>query len=331
MAIRVGIPRALLWFKYGPGWEAFFAELGAEVVLSPATNKAILDRAVLLAVDEACLPAKLVYGHIDWLKGRCDFIFLPRMVSEKPWTKMCPKHMGVADMVRAGIEGLPPLLSPTIDLSSGDKRKALFGAALEAARPITRDKKRIKGALRRALHVLQCYRAFLRKGLDAFSAARAALREGEPEPSVQIGEISIAVIGHEYNVYDKFSNLEILDHLGGWGVRVITTESIPEEVCEKESDSSLRKPLYWSYEKHLMGAAYRLAKQKEVDGIIILTAFGCGPDSLVTELMLRDLKEWGIPVLYLTFDEHSGEAGILTRVEAFVDLLTRRKREAVVA
>ena len=327
--IKVGIPRALLWFKYGPAWQAFFLELGAEVVLSPPTNKELLDRAVLLSVDEACLPAKLVYGHVEWLKGRCDFIFLPRVVSEKPWTKMCPKHMGVADMVKEGLEGLPPLISPIVDLSRG-KRGALLKAAWEAGRTITRNKRAIKGALRSALEVYNRYRSLLNKGLDAFSAARASLKGEEPEPPPQVGEATVAVIGHEYNVYDKFVNLELIDHLRGLGVRVLTAESVPDEVCEAVSDASLRKPLYWSYEKHIMGAAYYLAERGKVDGIIILTAFGCGPDSLVTEIMVRDLKRMGVPVLYLTFDEHSGEAGILTRVEAFVDLLIRRKRAVVV-
>ena len=328
MPLRVGIPRALLWFKYGPGWQVFFRELGADVVVSPPTSKALLDRAVLLAVDEACLPAKLVYGHVDWLKGRCDLIFLPRMVSEKPWTKMCPKHMGVPDMVRAGVDGLPPLISPTIDLSR-DKRKALLRAALEAARPITRNGRAVRRALKAALEAHRRYRALLRKGLDAFSAARAVLRGEEPEPPVQTGDVSVAVIGHEYNVHDKFVNLELVDHLRGLGARVLTAEAVPEEVSEAVSDASLRKPLYWSYEKHIMGAAYHLARRGEVDGVVILTAFGCGPDSLVTEIMVRDLTEMGVPVLLLTFDEHSGEAGILTRVEAFFDLLVRRKGAVV--
>lgn len=319
----------MLWFKYGPGWQAFFRELGAEVVISPPTNKQLLDRAALLAVDEACLPAKLVYGHIDWLKGRCDFIFLPRMVSEKPWTKMCPKHMGVPDMVRAGVEGLPPIISPTIDLSK-EKRKALLKAALEAAGPITKDKRKVKRALEEGLRTYRRYRALLHKGLDAFSAARAALRGEEPEPPAPAGDVTVAVIGHEYNVHDKFVNLELVDHLRGLGAFVLTAERVPEEVSEAVSDASLRKPLYWSYEKHIMGAAYYLARRGEVDGVIILTAFGCGPDSLVTEIMVRDLERMEVPVLFLTFDEHSGEAGILTRVEAFVDLLLRRKRASVV-
>ena len=67
-------------------------------------------------------------------------------------------------------------------------------------------------------------------------------------------------------------------------------------------------------------------KDNKIDGIITLNAFGCGPDSLMIERITRKAKEFGKPLLSLTIDEHTGEAGFITRLEAFIDMLFRKKR-----
>ena len=66
---------------------------------------------------------------------------------------------------------------------------------------------------------------------------------------------------------------------------------------------------------------------KKIDGIIALSAFGCGPDSLMVDEIDYHAKIKGIPMIHLTIDEHTGEAGFITRIEAFVDMLTRKNRK----
>lgn len=65
-------------------------------------------------------------------------------------------------------------------------------------------------------------------------------------------------------------------------------------------------------------------KREEIDGIIYLACFGCGPDSMIGEMAERYTT--GKPFMLLTIDEHSGEAGMMTRLEAFCDMLRRRRR-----
>ena len=64
----------------------------------------------------------------------------------------------------------------------------------------------------------------------------------------------------------------------------------------------------------------------EIDGVVFLISFACGPDSLISELIMRDMKVVGLPFLEIIMDEHSGEAGLLTRVESFVEMIRRKKR-----
>ena len=63
---------------------------------------------------------------------------------------------------------------------------------------------------------------------------------------------------------------------------------------------------------------------------LTLTAFGCGPDSLMVERITRYAKRLKKPLLNLTVDEHTGEAGFITRIEAFTDMLFRKKRTNIV-
>lgn len=66
--------------------------------------------------------------------------------------------------------------------------------------------------------------------------------------------------------------------------------------------------------------------RKEVDGVIHVTAFACGPDAMVDRLMELEAKKRGqIPFMSIMVDEHTGEAGIRTRIEAFVDMLRYRR------
>ena len=88
--MKLGIPRALLYYDHAPLWSTLLEGLGFELVISPPTNKAILDLGVNRAPDEACLPVKICYGHLAALEEKVDALFLPRMVSERPKTFFCP-------------------------------------------------------------------------------------------------------------------------------------------------------------------------------------------------------------------------------------------------
>ncbi len=112
---RIGVPSGLLYYKYFPLWKAFLEELGAEVVESGKTTRAILSAGVSKAENESCLPVKVFYGHALALRGRVDALFIPRLVSVEKRTHTCPKLLGLPDLVRAAAEDMPPIICPTID------------------------------------------------------------------------------------------------------------------------------------------------------------------------------------------------------------------------
>src|SRR5690554_770422 len=119
LPLKIGIPRALMYHYYYPSWETFFKELNMELIVSKETNKKILEEGAKLAVDDICLPFKVYYGHVLDIKNKVDFLFVPRFISLGQNNFVCPKFMGLPDMLKANIKGLPEIIEPTIDLRKG--------------------------------------------------------------------------------------------------------------------------------------------------------------------------------------------------------------------
>ena len=135
-------------------------------------------------------------------------------------------------------------------------------------------------------------------------------------------EIRVALLGHPYNIHDSFLNMNIPKKLAQLGVHVITETVVSESDINRESASLFKKP-FWTLARHSYGAAKYLYKCGAIDGIVYISSFACGIDSVVVEL-IRGATE-GLPFLVLKVDEHTGEAGVDTRIEAFTDLLRRRE------
>jgi predicted nucleotide-binding protein (sugar kinase/HSP70/actin superfamily) len=81
---------------------------------------------------------------------------------------------------------------------------------------------------------------------------------------------------------------------------------------------------YWTFEDEIVGASGSLLRQP-VDGLISVSAFGCAPDSVMLSVLAQAARRADRPYMPLVLDEHSGQAGLITRLEAFVDMLYRRK------
>lgn len=135
--------------------------------------------------------------------------------------------------------------------------------------------------------------------------------------------ISIALVAHGYNIYDDRASMKIIDKLESMDVKVHTSLHLSTEQM-LEGINALGEKLYWANEFEMTGTAGHFLKDNKIDGIIALNAFGCGPDSLMVERISRRAKQFSKPVLHLTVDEQTGEAGFITRLEAFVDMLSVR-------
>lgn len=337
----IGIPRSLLYYNYYPAWKCFFEELGAEIILSDKTTKNILDSGVKVAVDETCLPVKLFYGHVQNLKEKnVDYLFIPRVVSVEKKRYLCPKFLGLPNMVSNLMKDLPPILHLDIDLSK--KSNDYYREIYDVGKLFTSNPVKIALAYRKAIKKLQEYQERLLMGVTPMESLESLEKTGNIQGTrlVETSEnkclkredphkLKVAVLGHSYNLNDSYISMDIFKKLQGMGADILTTEMLSHS-DQSSGAMKLKKDMFWTFGKEIIGSAYYLLNKGMVDGVVLVVSFGCGPDSLVGELIERIYKrERTLPLLFLTLDEHSGEAGVLTRLEAFVDMIRLNKKSAV--
>lgn len=300
--IKIGIPRALLYYKYQVFWKRFFEKLNCEVLISPETNREIMNRGVNLAVDESCLSLKIFLGHVNYLKDKVDYIFLPHIVSVQRGERICVKLMALYDIAVNTFENIK-VIEYTVDV---DNFKTEF-----------------LGFMRLGWRFNKNPFAILRAYFSARKEQKKYLEELEKIQEEKIKNKTpdrplILIVSHPYTTYDSLLGKPITNFLESQGVNIIYSDIANHQITRKLS-KKISNDLYWTYNKELLGAI-ELYKDY-IDGIIFLMTFPCGPDSLVINLCQNKLK---MPMTILVLDELQAETGLKTRLESFVDILKLR-------
>ncbi len=319
----VGIPRGLLYYRWYPFWRTFFEELGVEVAPSPRTTRRILHDGLKHTNDEVCLPVKVFCGHVMSFGDRVDAVFVPRMASVEKRHYICAKFLGLPDVVRNCVPGIPEVLTEDFDVN----RRPLWRSSYELGRKFCSNPLKVARAYRLATGAQE---DFSRRAQEARSAhgllemleGRESAARRKPEEEVR-ANCRIGLVGHCYNLYDRYVNLDIISRLEALGAEVTIPDMLPPAGLAREA-RRLSRELYWTYGREILGAAGYLADGR-ADGIILLISFACGPDSLLAELAVRKLRD-RVPMMLIVIDEETGEAGLMTRLESFVEMVQRRKR-----
>ena len=308
---KVGLPRMLLFYELFPLWKAFFEELGFEVVLSERTNKRVIHRGCEAAVAETCFPIKLGIGHVTGLvQKEIDYLFLPSVINlprrDESLTDsfVCPYIQSFPYTVKSSVDltknGVK-LLQPAIHLERGEKQ--LIKVMARVARQLGVERPRLRTAVK--------------AGLQAQAAFQEALRRRGEEvlASLPPDKKTLVIVARSYNGCDSGANLEIPRKLREMGVLPIPMDLLPVDAAPLQGDWS---NMYWRYGQKILAAAEIIANDPRLHSVYI-TNFGCGPDSFLTRFFRKRMGKK--PYLLIEIDEHSADAGIITRIEAFLDSL----------
>lgn len=296
----VGIPRALLFHIYGDLWTDFFDELGVKTILSPPTNKEIVERGVALSVDEACFSSKVFLGHIAWLQGKCDIVFLPRFENAAVREDFCPRIFGMYDVAKHTFK---------INFLTADvnylHRKRNLEAFIKMGTDLGFKSEASAEAYNTALNKWED------KRMDAIRHQEELLeREG----------LRVLLVSHPYNSLDAYIGADVVRYLQKNDIAVIFADLADPKVAKEKTKEKHGNRVYWKINSDLLGG-FELYRDR-VDGIVLLTTFPCGPDSIFNEMLIRTLEDK--PALSLMVDELDATAGLQTRLESFVDILKAR-------
>lgn len=328
--MTIGIPRAMSFYHNYPFYYGFFTALGIKIVLSDVTTKQTMSKGSALVVTETCLPIKVYIGHVlNLIEKGVDKVFVPSIQSIAPKIYNCSKIRGLPDLVRNVVKKDFTLIEATLDKS--EKNQGLYEFLAETVAPFgITDMEKIKKASKAGWRTYNNFHIMTKSGMSYKKAMNYAL-QGKVfiENENKEFPISIALISHGYNIFDERTSMKIFDKLEAMDVKVYSELQLSDEQME-DGIKALGQEKYWANEHEMTGAAGHFMKDNKIDGIITVTAFGCGPDSLMIERITRKAKRFNKPLLNLTIDEQTGEAGFITRLEAFVDMLFRKKRAKII-
>jgi predicted CoA-substrate-specific enzyme activase len=304
----VGIPRALLVYDYAPLLIGFLNALGAKVVLSGKTNKQIMEQATELSYTDSCFPLKLLHGHAAALE-EVDYVLYPCAIrlgpkeGDEDQKYSCPLVQASPFIVRQMLDLKDRLLIPVIDFSRGDK-EAVHNLA-EVAVKMGFSKGQGKRA---ALAGIRAQREF----------EAAAVEQGKRllEQIHRENQLGVVLLSRSYMSQDAGANLGIAQELAQLGVVPIPLDFLPLKSINVREFSD--RPYWLAESRHIAGAAIT-AQDPQLYGLV-LTNFGCGPNSFIINLVADIMGSK--PLGQLEIDEHAAEAGLITRLEAFVDTIT---------
>jgi len=317
----VGIPRALFFHQYFPYWNAFFKELGFDVLLSPVSNKTIIRCGIETVSTETCFPVKVAHGHVMYLlQEGVDFIFVPSIINVKrdlPHQEnnyLCPYVQTIPYQLRAVIDFdryETTLLAPVLHFDWG--RKAVYDSLCSLCKEMGVSRRDIKRAMEAA-----------EAAQERFDN-RCQERGKEVLQNLSDSPMGMVILSRPYNGCDPGVNLDLPRKLRDLGVMPIPTDFLPLFEIEgyEEWDN-----MYWKYGQRIMRAAEIVRRNPHLHAVYI-TNFGCGPDSFISSFVKAILRDE--PFLQLEIDEHSADAGVLTRCEAYLDSLKNARKKTAAA
>jgi predicted nucleotide-binding protein (sugar kinase/HSP70/actin superfamily) len=317
MSLKIGIPRTLMFYYYYPFCRVFLEELGVEVILSDKTDKKILNYGLNKSINDLCLPIKVLYGHIKNLKDKgVDYILMPYILTTDGKSYLCPKLIASPDIIKASF---PKTNLLTSDIDMFNPYSSLFSSLKELVKVLGLKPISIYFAYKKAISYQKKYDKLISKGYFFEEAIYNIFRKNNKK--LEKHKTNIALIGHPYILHDDFINGKIVENLRKEKINIFHSDMLSEEDIENNLKSIGKFP-HWKLGNRVAGSAIYYLNKKNIDGIIYLMPFGCSSDSIIKEYIQNIIKEKK-PFMTITLDEHSGYAGIITRIEAFIDIIKK--------
>ena len=309
----VGLQRSLYTIQTGVLWAHLFDSLGYRIVLTPPTNNRISASGIEAMTAETCYPVKVSHGHIRELAGKTRYLFLPVIIdmptpqdSEKGY--YCPLLQSNQYMTRMALNlDKDSIIGPVIHL-----KRDQSGLAVELSEQISRKLGKTNREIRRALaFAMEKQDSFIneiyQKGLEIMYSHRAE------DPLV-------VVTGRPYNLYDERLNLRLGQNLAKIGVTAIPMDFIDVRGVNLSDFPNM----YWGLGAQILRTAKYIRRNPNYFGLH-LTNFSCGADSFIEHFYKYIMGDK--PYLILELDEHSAVAGVMTRLEAYKNVIDNCMRD----
>ncbi len=309
---KIGINRSFLVNTYYPLYSTFFVALGFEPVMPDAYSQEGVDQ----KNSAFCYPGELAHGFFHALlemKKPPEFIFLPHFKAVPASdgnsnSQVCPFIQSETFYLQATFRNKinklkrkgTKLLTPLLDLTEGvaATRESLIQTAIQMGRKRKEALSAFKKALIRQMECLEEMKTLGKKALEAL--------EADPDKT------AVVLFGRPYNGFVEEAHMGIPHKFASRGVLIIPFDFLPLE------NEKTKRYMYWGMGQRIMMASRFVKQHPQLFGTFI-TNFSCGPDSFIIGYF-RDIMGRK-PSLTLELDSHTADAGLETRIEAFLDIV----------
>jgi predicted CoA-substrate-specific enzyme activase len=309
----VGMIRALYGLQNSVLWAHFFDRLGFRLVLTPPTSEQISRTGIETMVAETCYPMKVSHGHAKTLMGKTNYLFLPTLIdmatpelSERGY--YCPMVQSSSFMIQAAL-GLPgsTLLNPSLNLKFDPEMLAL-DLHKQLVGKLGWKREQVKAAFQHALQKQEQFEKELHR------RGREFLMTLPPD------EPLVVVTGRPYNLHDERLNLRLGQNLAKIGVPALPMDFMDVSDVDLSDFSSM----FWGLGAQILRTARRVRNAPTYFGLH-LTNFSCGADSFIEHFYKHVMADKAYLILEL--DEHSAVAGVMTRLEAYKNVIENSVRK----
>jgi predicted nucleotide-binding protein (sugar kinase/HSP70/actin superfamily) len=329
--IKVAMPRSLLFYELYPFFYEFFSSLGLEIILSPPSRRRALEEGLSnISAQDPCFPVKLAHAHLSQLlSSNVEVLFLPSIINLASFDSPLQdrrREKKKAAFVEGGWEQsyacpyeqtLPYLFKAAFQL---DNKRVLIPSLRFAWSDYYWRKPLIQIAQKEFGFSYKKAKEALKSAEDAFREYRFSLKKRGEEILNSLSSQTLVLIGRPYNVHDKLINLNIPQKLKEEGKLLIPMDYLPYHEV-----SPFFPNMYWHYGQKILAAAEIIRKNPYLFPIY-LTNFGCGPDSFLLSFF-KEVLQGEKPLLIIEVDEHSAPAGIITRLEAYIESIANYRKK----
>lgn len=303
---KIGVPYIFFFHDYLPFWTRLLWEMGFEVVVSPKTNREIINIGSESVLAETCFPIKVAHGHIKYLieKG-INTLLIPSFINMNTVDEefergyACPLTQTIPYAARVAHPDAQ-IIAPVVNLRNGKSgRGGLAAEIIRAFRQVGIKRTAVLNAMKAAEKAQKEFSTSVRsRGAEIFSSIKGT---------------TAVIVGRPYNAFESGMNLNIPKKLSDLGVLAVPMDFLPDSAL-RLSD---RWPnMYWRSGQRILKAAGVVRDHLHLHAIFIGN-FSCGPDSFILKYFKDEMREK--PFLQIEIDEHSADAGAITRCEAFLD------------
>ncbi len=320
--IVIGIPAALYLKDDLPFWKKFFAELSIRTITSEEYRTAVID-GKRLAGAEFCAPLEAMHGHVDYLLGKADFVFLPFYMEQKTDDRAVRRHYCYYTQ-----------FAPTLAAAMADHRRDrllmplvhYLYSGLHTKGELYRTLKPLMKGPPSYFEISSAYEkatVFKQSCLEKF-------RKRYREETAGKNEMHVVFLGRPYTMLDESMNKRIPAVFESLGIKAFYQDMLSSGDNILSPIAPLLREFHWHYAAQILEASRIVAASKDAYPVFV-TSFRCSPDSFVIEYFKKIMESHGKPYLILQLDEHDSNVGYETRIEAAVRSFRNHHAKANIA